>query len=134
MPGWKRGTLATLEGVVRAYVGPGARITVSERTPTPYSFSVRLFEADLPGARYVDLTADYPIYDLLTAAYGSYDEYASNVDELIDALRLVKPAGLLMGVNVSLTASYDDMTADYATYPLFSTAFPFYNLATAHVP
>lgn len=96
--GWHRGTAASLVAAAQAYLTSGT-VTIAERTPDPYSFTVTVPTAGLAGT-YGALDTAFASYTAIDASQATYAGFVSagGSAAVQSALDVLKPAGLLMTV------------------------------------
>lgn len=96
--GWHRGTATSLVAAAQAFLTTGT-VTIAERTPDPYSFTVLIPAAGLAGT-YAALDSGFSSYTALDASQSTYAGLTSTGGSagVQAALEALKPAGLLMTV------------------------------------
>jgi hypothetical protein len=95
-----RGTLAAMHAAAAPFLIDGGAITIIERTPDPYSFSVTVPSADLLDPSWSELAATYPTWSALAGAFAVWNDIGSTPEALEAALLAAKPAGLVMSLTV----------------------------------
>jgi hypothetical protein len=110
--GWKRGTVAAMQGAARATLTGKQRLFLRERDHDP---------ADTP---------DYAYY--LTAI--SYANETPNPSATEAALLSQKPAGIVLTYIVQTGQSYEQLASRYATYADVLAAYPSYAVLLADEP
>jgi hypothetical protein len=88
-PNAKRGTPATITAVAQSFLSGTQRVDLLERTPTPYSFRVRVYEGEAGDS--------------------------ANQDNMKMALLAAKPAGLIMTVTVQAGPTIDELVGTIDT-------------------
>ena len=95
--GWKRGTLAAIEGAARQFLTGSRQVRVYERDGSAYRLRVRTFTAETP-----------------------------DPDAVLRALLEQKPAGLVLTYEVATGATYTQMDGAHVTYSDMDAAYPTY--------
>lgn len=96
--GWARGTLAYIEGVANSLIASGYSVTILERTPDPYSYTIQVPSAAVQGSTFGQLAAKYATFADVKAAYATFGDITAQTDALVAALKAVNPGGLIQTV------------------------------------
>lgn len=99
--GFARGSVGAIRSAAQRYLTGTQRVDIAERDTGPYHLTVTVYQSQLTGMTYADLSAMYPTYSALTAAFTTYVGYSAPTAPLTAALLAAKPAGLLMTVVIS---------------------------------
>jgi hypothetical protein len=103
--GWRRGTLAAIRGAAKVHLTGSRKVFIDERTPTPYSFTVRTYQSETP------------------------DQAA-----LEAALAVAKPAPLIIYYELLTGATYEELSLEFVNYSDLTATFPNYETMTNYVP
>jgi hypothetical protein len=103
--GFRRGTLAAIEGAARQYLTGSRTVQVQERDTSPYHLKVTTFQTETPVP-----------------------------DRTAEALQAQKPAGLVLQYVVSTGATYDELKATGLTYDQLAAAYPTYTQMKLAIP
>lgn len=102
--GFARGSVGAIRSAAQQYLTGTQRVDIAERDTGPYHLTVTVYQSQLMGLSYADLSALYPTYADLTAAFPTYLGYSAPTAQLTAALLAAKPAGLLMTIVISTSA------------------------------
>lgn len=104
--GFRRGTVAAIEGAARQYLTGARQVKVVERDGgSAYRIRVRTYLAETP-----------------------------NPEAVRQALVDQKPAGIVMTYDVAVGATYGELTEEFATYGQLNAAFDTYRDQTLWIP
>lgn len=103
---WSRGTPAAIAAAAAPYLIPPGQVTIIERTPDPYSFTVEVPLAYLNGISYAELAAGgisglpaSPTYAEVLSTFPTYANFPLVEGDITAALEAAKPAGLVMTID-----------------------------------
>lgn len=98
---WTRGTPAALRTVAQQFLTGAKTVNITERDTSPYHLGIQVFQSQIEGMTYGQLSATYAKYSDLTAAFSTYAAYAAANAALVNALNAALPAGLVLTVTIS---------------------------------
>jgi len=132
--GFARGTPAALVATAQRFLTGTKTVVLVERDGDPYTLTVNVYAAQVANQSYSSLSAADPTYAQLGAAFVSYTATIGPAAELLAALMVAKPGGLVLHVNVLSGETYGQLSTNYATYTALTAAFTTYAAMTNQAP
>jgi hypothetical protein len=97
--GFARGTLAAMQAAAAPYLSTGFTVSLIERTPDPYSYTVKVPAAGVTGGTWGELAAHFATWSVVVADFATWATVDAQTAAITTALQAANPVGLVQTIS-----------------------------------
>jgi hypothetical protein len=111
------GSTGSFRRMIEMWIGDAAPYNIIRRSGgNRWAVKVQLYAGTLPGSTYDQLADEYPSYADMTGSGLTYEQLGAVLLAIQRSLAALKPAWVLLTVEIIAGATYGDLSDEFATY------------------